>query len=249
MKKKFDLSIILFAYNEDGNLSILLKKIFDTFNDHSQIQKVFISICIQGSKSSLDEVKNFNKNNDLLINKFKIIYSYHTQPIGIKEAFKDSFLNLPKNLNTFLTMDCDLNHNPIDSKPFFEKINDGIDVIVGSRYCRGGKIIGMPIWKRTLSISFNKIISIILRFNIIDKTSGYRLIRHDNLLDIINKTNSHGFPFYSEFLFYLKKDNKKLLELPITFNKRTIGVSKMRIFRTVLDYLYLFYLIFFKIKK
>ena len=59
----------------------------------------------------------------------------------------------------------------------------------------------MPIWKRTLSISFNKIISIILRFNIIDKTSGYRLIRHDNLLDIINKTNSHGFPFYSEFLF------------------------------------------------
>ena len=58
-------------YNEDGNL-ILLKKFSThlmTITNTKALYYVFM-----GSKSSLDEVKNFNKNNDLLINKFKIIY-------------------------------------------------------------------------------------------------------------------------------------------------------------------------------
>ena len=57
------------------------------------------------------------------------------------------------------------------------------------------------------------------------------------------------FLFYSEFLMILKNQDKRIIEVPIIFKKRVIGVSKMRIMKTIFDYLYLFYLIIFKIKN
>ncbi len=248
MKKNFDIGFILFAYNEEKNLTILLERIIDTLKFNKKIKKVFISICIQGNYDSVKEVEGLKYKYSKEL-KFNILYSYFKQPLGIKKAFQKAYENLPKNLENFITMDCDLNHDPRDMNKLLEKFCEGFDIVIGSRYCEGGKIIGMPYWKKTLSVLFNKLISIIFKFPVIDKTSGFRIIKHKELNQIIQNTNSNGFPFYSEFLMISKNQDKRIVEVPITFKKRVNGVSKMRITKTIFDYLYLFYLMIFKLKK
>ncbi len=248
MIKNFDIGFILFAYNEEKNLTILLEQIIDTLKFNKKIKKVFISICIQGKYESVKEVEDLKYKYSKELN-FNISYIYFKQPLGIKKAFQKAYENLPKNLENYITMDCDLNHDPRDLNKLLEKFSEGFDIVIGSRYCEGGKIVGMPYWKKTLSILFNKFISIILKFPVIDKTSGFRIIKHKELNKVIQNTNSNGFPFYSEFLMILKNQDKRIIEVPIIFKKRVIGVSKMRIMKTIFDYLYLFYLIIFKIKN
>lgn len=248
MIKNFDIGFILFAYNEEKNLTILLERIIDTLKINKKVKKVFISICIQGNYDSVKEVEDLKYKYFKELN-FNISYIYFKQPLGIKKAFKKAYENLPKNLENYITMDCDLNHDPRDLNKLLEKFSEGFEIVIGSRYCKGGKIVGMPYWKKTLSILFNKFISLILKFPVIDKTSGFRIIKHKELDKIIQNTNSNGFSFYSEFLMILKNQDKKIVEVPITFKKRVTGVSKMRIMKTIFDYLYLFYLIIFKIKK
>ena len=52
------------------------------------------------------------------------------------------------------------------------------------------------------------------------------------------------FPFYAEFLLHLKREGKKIVESPIIFKSRTKGISKMKIFKTIVDYLVLLKIIF-----
>ena len=222
MIKNFDIGFILFAYNEEKNLTILLEQIIDTLKFNKKIKKVFISICIQGNYVSVKEVEDLKYKYSKELN-FDISYIYFKQPLGIKKAFQKAYENLPKNLENYITMDCDLNHDPRDLNKLLEKFSEGFDIVIGSRYCEGGKIVGMPYWKKTLSILFNKFISIFLKFPVIDKTSGFRIIKHKELNKVIQNTNSNGFPFYSEFLMILKNQDKRIIEFLLSLKKELLA--------------------------
>ena len=243
MEKNFDLGVILFAYNEKDNLYKLLDKIIINLYEFERINRLFISICIQGDKEAIDDIDKIRlKNKDK--NKLSIDFQYYQKPQGIKKSFLSSYEGLPTNIEHFLTMDCDLNHDPNDCLNFFNYLDKGYDVVIGSRYIYGGKILGMSKWKVVLSYCFNYLISIYLRFDVFDKTSGFRLIKTKNMIDTIKKTSSEGFPFYAEFLLHLKREGKKIVESPIIFKSRTKGISKMKIFKTIVDYLVLLKIIF-----
>ena len=133
-------------------------------------------------------------------------------------------------------MDCDCNHQPEELSILLEKIEKDT-VVVGSRFCPGGKIVGLPIWKLILSVIFNHLTSFILKISIEDKTSGYRLIACSDTPEIAKQVIGKGYDFYIEFLLRMWMRGLNVVEVPICFLVRTKGVSKMLFISTTINYI------------
>jgi glycosyltransferase involved in cell wall biosynthesis len=224
---------VLPAYNEKQNLRVLVGRLKDVFEK----EKInFEIICIiQGVDGTYEEILNLKKRG---FRQLKILY--FKEPLGAGVAFKVGFSNISKDCDYVLTMDADLNHQPEELPKFLEKIKSA-DITIGSRYITGGKILGMPLWKQTISRLANKIVSFIFNFPINDKSSGYRIFRREVIADIVNDLKSRNFEVYPEILILARKKGYKMNEIPITFKVRTHGKSKFTWFRTGIGYLRLFF--------
>ncbi|MGK5087748.1 glycosyltransferase [Bdellovibrionota bacterium FG-2] len=223
------LAVVLFAYNENGNLLRLLQALNQEISKISPRTQVQFAICVQGNQETLDEVLQFK---DEMGDHRRLNYHYSPLPVGVAGAAVKAFELVEGEPTAFLMMDCDLNHQPEELSSLFRLIQPRT-VVVGSRYVAGGEIIGMPLWKKTLSKWVNAVLSVFLRLPVADKTSGYRLITGTRVIEIAKSVQGKGFDFYIEFLVRLWLGGFNIVETPITFKVRTIGQSKMRIFRTV----------------
>ena len=108
------------------------------------------------------------------------------------------------------------------------KFKDEFDLVIGSRYIKGGKTEGWSNGRKLLSMTANKAAKILLGTKVNDMTSGFRIYSKECLEDInYFSTTSNGYSFQIEmtYLSYLK--NKSIKEIPITFHERNLGDSKM----------------------
>lgn len=226
------LAVVLFAYNEKGNLLRLLRSLRYELNRIIPQTRVQYCVCIQGDDGSVDELREFMGE---LSSPSQVSFCEYLKPIGVRDAAKASFAMVHETPDAYLMMDCDLNHQPEDLVKFFRVLQPN-SVVIGSRFCEGGKIVGMPLWKQMLSWSFNLLVSRALHLPVRDKTSGYRLIACQRAGEISPLFTGSGFDFYIEHLLQLNRLGLTLIEVPITFFVRTHGVSKMRIGQTILDY-------------
>jgi dolichol-phosphate mannosyltransferase len=125
-------------------------------------------------------------------------------------------------------MDADLSHDPQALPLLVSAIQGGADLVIGSRYIAGGKVIGWA-WKRKiLSRCANWLVRILLGLPIRDSTSGFRLFRRKALeklqLERL-KVNGYAFQFVSAAMAI--REGLKVVEVPITFRERKFGRSKM----------------------
>jgi dolichol-phosphate mannosyltransferase len=235
------IAVVLFAYNEKGNLLRLLRRLHASLISINPNMNIEYAICVQGTDGTLREAHIFSEE---VQEKSVVSIEHSAQPLGIRGAAVSAF-NLVKGApEAFLTMDCDLNHQPEELERFFEKASNN-SMIIGSRFCAGGRILGMPLWKRYLSIFFNMLVTIFLRVPVKDKTSGYRLIVQDNAAEIAEPVVGKGYDFYIEFLMRLWKSGVNICEVPICYKAREHGISKMRILPTIQSYVILILRLFF----
>lgn len=211
------ISIVIPAYKEKGNLKPLVKRFYKVFKNINY-EIIFV---LKGSKeeSGYNEIKNMSKVNAI----------YADNIIGYGSALVHGFKNISKKSDYVLTMDAD-NHSPEEALLL---LSTNADIIIGSR---GNKRIGSW-WKKLLSRTLNNILSLIWKLNIIDITSGYRVYKRKVLNNIFQKPKSTGFEYLPELLIIAKKEGCSIKEVPITFNPRIIGESKMPIFKTMLGYI------------
>ncbi len=226
------LAIVLFAYDEKGNLLRLLRRLREVIGEHLPGTYVQVAVCIQGTDGSVDEARAFERETT----GWQVSISHSAAPLGIREACVRAFGLVEDAPDAYLMMDCDLNHRPEELPAFLEARRPN-SVIVGSRYCAAGEIVGMPLWKRILSWVFNRSVSLLLLLPIADMTSGYRLISGPAVADSARAVTGEGFEFYFEFLLLLWRRGFTVVEVPISFAVRTVGVSKMGIVGTSLGYL------------
>jgi dolichol-phosphate mannosyltransferase len=126
-----------------------------------------------------------------------------------------------------VTLDADWSHPPDQLPPLLQK-SETADVVIGSRYVRGGKIIGWPAQRRVISRTMNFLSRRILGLPINDYTGNYRVYNTSLLAHLPwEEINSSGYAFIEEVLWYLKVDGAKFAEVPITFTNRTAGKSKI----------------------
>ena len=125
-------------------------------------------------------------------------------------------------------MDADFSHPPEKIVEFVEVIED-CDIVLGSRYVRGGRLDEeWPLWRKILSSFGNRYTRWILNTPVLDATGGFRLWRRETLMDMpLERVRSNGYAFQIEMLYIAQKLGYKIKEVPIYFAERDLGESKM----------------------
>ena len=125
-------------------------------------------------------------------------------------------------------MDCDFSHDPNDILRLKNACEQGADVAIGSRYCKGGSVKNWP-WKRIMMSYFASVyVRMILWLPIKDTTAGFKCY-HSKVLETINldNVNFKGYAFQICMKYAAFKHHFKLEEVPIVFIDRAFGESKM----------------------
>lgn len=134
---------------------------------------------------------------------------------------------LEQGYDAIITFDADFSH-PVDKLPYMiEKLAEA-DVVVGSRYARGGKLEGWPLHRWILSRSANLYASTVSGMPLHDCTGGFNALRRSVLEAIeLEKITTRGYAFMHELKYRSFRHGFRFHEFPITFRDRRLGVSKM----------------------
>lgn len=129
-------------------------------------------------------------------------------------------------------MDVDFSHSPYDIPRFVSKINEGYDLVVGSRYIRGGQYevkSFQTLQKSIASRIGNVLIFIFSRVPVHDFTTALRAVRREVVAHV--RTESKGNSFFMEFVVKAYRQGYRTTEVPIVFRDRIFGRSKLKLGR------------------
>lgn len=149
--------------------------------------------------------------------------------LGLGTAYIHGFKwALTNGYDYIFEMDCDFSHNPADLVRLLEACENGADVAVGSRYCKGGKVSNWPIGRILMSYFASVYARIILWISVKDTTAGFKCYKRKVLETIdLDKIKFMGYAFQIEMKYSAIKKGFKIVEVPILFTDRVLGVSKM----------------------
>ncbi|MDI6780114.1 MAG: polyprenol monophosphomannose synthase [Bacteroidota bacterium] len=205
-----------------------------TYNEAENIQKLIESVLSQDPDVEMLVVDDNSPDGTATIveqmqkDNFRIHLINRTGKMGLGTAYVAGFkYAIEKKFDYILEMDADFSHNPNDIPNFLKKIQE-FDVVLGSRYFGGVRILNWPIRRLILSYGASLYTRIITGLPIKDATGGFKCFRR-NVLEAINldEIKSNGYAFQIEMNFKAWKKGFKIFELPIIFIDRTSGQSKM----------------------
>lgn len=231
------ITMALLAYKEEENLKVLLPKIIENLKKTG----AKYNIIVVDTEKPLDNTKKVCKKYDVKY----INQEYPKFGGALKTAIKYADNDL------FFIMDSDGSHDPKYIPDIYKKyIDENYDVVIGSRYIKGGKTHDSK-----LSIIMSKILNtcfrIILGIKAHDISTDYRLYDTKQLKEI--ELKNENYDILQEVLLKLKINNGnklKIGEVPITFEKRLFGESKRRLIPFIISYIKsLFKLFFLRIKN
>lgn len=147
---------------------------------------------------------------------------------GLGRAYVDGFKwALERDYELIFEMDADFSHNPAEI-PKFIAASAGADLVLGSRYLNGIRIINWPLSRLILSRSASSYVRIVTGMPFSDPTGGYKCFRRRVLEAIdLDSIRSNGYSFQIEMTYTAWKLNFRIRELPIIFEDRRSGHSKM----------------------
>jgi glycosyltransferase involved in cell wall biosynthesis len=148
---------------------------------------------------------------------------------GLGAAYRAGFaFGLVLGYSVLVEMDADLSHDPAALPGLVGALDGGADLAIGSRYVEGAAIPAWSARRRALSRWGNRYAGFVLDVAVHDLTSGYRAYRADALRAVqAETTRSTGYAFQIELASRIAHAGLAVVEVPIEFNDRTAGASKM----------------------
>jgi dolichol-phosphate mannosyltransferase len=148
---------------------------------------------------------------------------------GLGSAYRDGFKwGRERGFEVLMEMDSDFSHDPADIPRLLKGIDEGADLVIGSRYVPGGAIPHWPWHRRALSKYGNRYSAAMLRLDVRDLTAGYRAYRTEILERIdIDAVRAEGYGFQVEMTYFVAQAGGRIVEVPIKFVDRVRGTSKM----------------------
>lgn len=209
--------VVIATYNEKGNIERLLNQILAL-----NLPELKIIVVDDNSPDGTADIVKQKFNNpvvELLLRVGRRGYgSAHIE--GFQKATQQG-------AEIIISMDADFSHQPIVIPTMINEINNGADLVVGSRRVAGGKIIGWGFTRILASNTAMILTRTVLGVKTKDVTSGFRAYRVSRLNEIKLETiKSNGYSFLEELIYYCEKQNFKIAEIPIIFNDRELGKSK-----------------------
>ena len=149
---------------------------------------------------------------------------------GLGSAYLEGFSRaLEAGAKVIIQMDADFSHAPRYIPGMLATLRN-CDVVVGSRYVPGGRLDEHWGWGRRMLSKFanTAYARLILRLHVQDVTAGFKIWKKETLLGIdLRRVNSNGYVFQVEMAYLTERLGYRALELPIYFEDRRIGRSKM----------------------
>ena len=207
--------IVIPTLNEYENVEILLDEFVKL-----DVDVVFIDDnSIDGTDQTIENNIYFDKKFYLIKRKSKLGYA--------SACIEGINFGINNHYETIVQMDADLSHSIADLKNLLNTSHKS-DVTIGSRYVEGGNIVGWGPFRKYLSYIANLTCRKLLRIEISDFTSGFRVydakvFSEINLLNI----TAEGYSFLVEVIYKIYLKNFSISEVPILFNDRKYGSSKL----------------------
>jgi len=148
--------------------------------------------------------------------------------LGLGTAYLAGFrLALAEGASEVLTMDADFSHQPCYIAELAARLRVA-DLVIGSRYVRGGAAVDSPLLRRLISYVANFLAHLVLGLKARDVTAGFRLYRREVLESVpLDGIRSSGYSFLIEMLFLVEQRRWRVAEVPILFHDRRLGESKI----------------------
>ena len=209
--------LLIPTYNEALNIRTLIKEIRSTF------PALQILVIDDNSSDSTAEMINQLKVRD---NKIELLS--RPEKTGLGNAYRAGFAwGMARSFEYFIEMDADHSHRVSDLKKLLAQA-DKYDLTIGSRWVKGGQIIGWAKHREILSRFGSGYSRILLGLKVRDCTSGFRVFARSTVESIdFNNIQSNGYGFQVETLYRANEVGLSIGEVPITFVERREGVSKM----------------------
>jgi dolichol-phosphate mannosyltransferase len=166
---------------------------------------------------------------DELSAKFPWLHVLHEkEKNGLGRAYCAAFKwALERDYEFIMEMDGDFSHNPDDIPRFLEAARDA-DLVLGSRYCDGIRVINWPLRRLLLSLGAAQYVKIITGMPFSDPTGGFKCFRRRALQSInLDAVRSNGYSFQIEMTHKIWLQGLRVAEVPIVFTERLKGHSKM----------------------
>jgi dolichol-phosphate mannosyltransferase len=147
---------------------------------------------------------------------------------GLGRSYADGYrYALDNRYARLVQMDADFSHDP-NSLPDLIRPSSNYHVVIGSRYCDGGRVRNWPLHRRLLSRFANRYVSVITGLKVNDATSGFRCYARKALEKLVaNSIRAEGYAFLVESTYQAHKGELSIAEVPITFVDRREGKSKI----------------------
>ena len=147
---------------------------------------------------------------------------------GLGKAYLAGFaLALDEGYTAVVEMDADGSHLP-EQLPSLLAALEQADVVIGARWVRGGEVRNWPARRKVLSVGANVYTKVLLGMPVNDATSGYRVYRTSALRTMgLHGVESQGYCFQIDLTLRAVRAGLTVVEVPITFVEREVGVSKM----------------------
>ncbi len=208
-----EISIVVPTYNESGNIENLWTAVSNELKGYDYELVVV-------DDNSPDGTSNIVKELAYSDNKIKLIV--RSGKLGLGSAILDGFKIASGDF--LLMIDADLSHRPEDIKKLIDSRHEA-DIVIGSRYMKGGKIIAWPFQRKIMSRVAIGLIKIFFNLNVKDPVSGFALYNRKIFQNLNGKLHPTGYKLLLEIL--AKSNGFTVTEKPITFINRANGSSKL----------------------
>ncbi|MGO1056240.1 polyprenol monophosphomannose synthase [Crossiella sp. CA198] len=211
--------VVIPTYNERENVQLIVGRL------HATLPEAHVLVVDDGSPDGTGEVADEMAAKD---ERGRIHVMHRTEKAGLGAAYIAGFKwALERNYAAIVEMDADGSHAPEDLPRLLNALIDS-DLVIGSRYVTGGKVVNWPKRREILSRSANIYAQVAIGVRIKDITAGYRAYRREALDKIIQDgVTSIGYCFQIDLAWRTVQAGFRVVEVPITFTEREIGVSKM----------------------
>ena len=211
--------IIVATYNERDNIEPLLNEIFKVVPD------VNVLVIDDNSPDKTYEIVDELANGKF---KDKLFLMKRAGKLGLGTAYVAGFnWGIERKYDVIMHMDADFSHAPKYIPEFFEAIKTN-DLVLGSRYIKGGGVVNWGLKRKIISQGGSLYSRTILGLKTRDLTGGFKCFRRKVLETIdINNLKSTGYSFQVETTYKTFLNGFKIKEIPIIFEDRRVGQSKM----------------------
>ncbi len=218
------ISVVVPCYNEEDSIADVYNSLSASLKN-SDYEIVFVN---DGSGDSTSDKLGVLCKNDA-----RVIVVTHGSNVGLGKALKTGFEN--SSGEVIITTDADSTHDASLIPNMVHLIEAGYDVVIGSRYVKGGRMLHVPFYRVVVSKFAGFLFHIILgMWGVNDMTSGYRAYsKKVKEIDFI----SAGFQAELEILYKMAKAKARITEVPIILEMRKKGFSKFNLAKVAMEYL------------